>query len=125
MTVEDIIDRYCEAWNERDAERRAALLENAWSDDGVYCDPTAHVIGRAALVEHIGGVFDTFGSYRMWRSSGLDEHHGHVRFAWTMQTEGEDVIADGIDVVRLAPDGRIGSIIGFFGPVPEGGRAPS
>ena len=43
-----VVEAYGEAWNVPDQEIRRSLLERAWSDDGVYCDPTATVAGRDA-----------------------------------------------------------------------------
>ena len=118
MDAAESLDLYCAAWNEPDADKRRALLEKAWSDDGTYCDPTADVAGRQALVDHIGSVFEMFGHYRMQRTSGYDQHHDYVRFTWDMQTESGEPLVDGFDVARLAQDGRIDSILGFFGPFP-------
>ena len=118
MAAAEIVDLYCAAWDEPDAGRRRALLEQAWADDGVYVDPTAHVSGRDALVEHIGGTYEVFGSFSMRRTSGVDEHHDYVRFTWEMVTDAGDPIADGFDVARLAPDGRVQLVVGFFGPFP-------
>lgn len=41
------------------------------------------------------------------------------RFAWRMRLEDGEVLVEGFDVVRLAADNRLESIIGFFGPFPE------
>jgi hypothetical protein len=36
---------YAAAWDAHDEGERRALLERAWADDGVYCDPTARIVG--------------------------------------------------------------------------------
>ena len=48
--------QYFDAWNEADAAKRQALLEQCWSDDAVYVDPTVHLTGRKALADHIAKV---------------------------------------------------------------------
>src|SRR5689334_20533143 len=47
--VNEVVASYGAAWNETDESARRKLLEAAWADDGVYCDPTATVTGRDAL----------------------------------------------------------------------------
>ena len=50
------IDRYCAAWNEPDAGRRAEILAAVWSEGATYTDPTVHATGAAELLAHIGKV---------------------------------------------------------------------
>lgn len=54
------VRQYGAAWNESDEGRRRKLLEQVWSDDGTCRDPTADVVGRDGLVEHIGGFMQVF-----------------------------------------------------------------
>ena len=60
MDVNELIEIYMGVWGEPERERRLALLEQAWAEDGVYADPSAHVAGRTALADHIGGVLRRF-----------------------------------------------------------------
>ena len=53
--IDEIVSVYGAAWLEVDDAKRRRLLEIAWSEDGVYQDPTAEVSGRDALVQHIAG----------------------------------------------------------------------
>jgi hypothetical protein len=117
MSIEEIVAAYGAAWNEYDDVARAALLDRAWADDGLYCDPTASVDGRAALVAHIGGFHQAMPGHTIDLTSGVDVHHERFRFAWVMRKDGE-VLLEGIDFGELALDGRIRRIIGFFGPFP-------
>ena len=57
--LEELITVYCRAWSEPERVLREQLLNRVWADDGTYTDPTAHVVGRKELVEHIG----KFGSF--------------------------------------------------------------
>lgn len=47
---EQVLLAYVAAWNEADEEKRRALLEFSWAENGIYSDPTAQVSGREALV---------------------------------------------------------------------------
>lgn len=118
MGVRDVVSGYTAAWNEPDEASRRALLQEAWSDDGVYCDPTATVDGREALVAHIAGFQRQMPGARIDVASGVDEHDGWLRFAWTMLGADGATMIEGFDVGELAADGRLRRIVGFFGPFP-------
>ena len=51
-----IVTQYMAAWNEPDDAARRALLEQCWSDSGVYLDPNVSLAGRDALATKIGEV---------------------------------------------------------------------
>ena len=118
MEPADTIAVYGAAWNEPDDAARTALLERAWSDDGVYRDPLGLAEGRAALVAHIGGFHTMMPGHRIEQASGVDVHGVWFRFAWRMR-DGQSVVTEGVDFGQLAADGRIERITGFFGPLPE------
>jgi len=109
---------YMAAWNEREVAARHRLLEQCWSDDGVYVDPNVSLIGRQALGAHIATVQASRPGARLEFMSGIDMHHDVVRFLWRL------VRADGtcgdtsIDFGEVGPDGRLVKIIGFFGAPP-------
>lgn len=119
MGVNEVVTAYSAAWNETDEAARRKLLDHGWADDGVYCDPTATVNGRDALVAHIAGFHQQFPGAHIDQASGVDEHDGWLRFAWTMLGPDGATIMDGIDVGELGPDGRLRRIVGFFGPFPS------
>lgn len=118
MDATETVTAYGDSWNEPDESKRRALLEQAWADDGAYCDPTVDVQGRDALLDHIGGFRELFPGARIEKTSCVEVHHGWARFAWSMvDAEGATSI-EGFDVCEFAPDGRLQRIVGFFGPFP-------
>jgi hypothetical protein len=117
-TVPETVHAYGAAWNETDAERRRRLLELAWAEHGVYLDPTAHVEGRAALHAHIAGFHAQMPGARLSLTSGVDEHHGRIRFTWVMRGADGATVVEGVDFGDLDADGRLVRIVGFFGPPP-------
>ncbi len=119
--VQEMVETYAAAWNEPDPVARRALLERSWADDGTYTDPTAAVAGREALIAHIDAFQQQFPGVPIVLTSGVDEHHGWVRFGWRMPAADGTVIVEGLDCGELAPDGRLRRIVGFFGPLPSAG----
>ena len=121
MNVNEIVDAYGASWNEPDEGKRRALLEKSWADDAIYQDPTGRAEGRDALVAHIGGFHQMFAGSTIENTSGVDTHGSVLRFAWRMLDADGNVAIEGMDFGELAPDGRLASITGFFGPFPERG----
>jgi hypothetical protein len=118
MDATETVTAYGDSWNEPDEAKRRALLESAWADDATYCDPTASVDGRDALLTHIAGFREAFPGARIETASGVDVHHGWGRFAWSMVGADGAVAMEGFDVCQFADDGRLQRIVGFFGPFP-------
>ena len=114
--LEKVLLAYAAAWNEGDEAKRRSFLETSWADDGVYIDPTAEVVGREALVQHIGQTFERFAHSRIILTSGVDEHQGKIRFTWARISLNGGKATPGIDFGELGTDGRLGHITGFFGP---------
>jgi len=116
MDTTQLIDRYCAAWSDPDAQRRAALLQLVWAEGATYTDPTVHAAGCAELLAHIDRVQIRRPGGKVLRTSELDGHHGIVRFAWKAIDATGATLRDGIDLAFLSPDGtRIERILGFFG----------
>jgi hypothetical protein len=109
------------AWNEADENKRKALVEQCWADDGLYCDPVSEGRGRDALLQIIAGMHAQQAGARIDLTSGIDQHHNQVRFAWSFIGADGKTAVEGIDVGELAPDGKIVRIIGFWGAPPAKG----
>lgn len=116
---EEIVLAYVAAWSESNEEKRSSLLEKSWAENALYSDPTGQVVGREALVQHIGNIQQRRSGHRVLITSGVDEHHGQLRFTWArVNSEGQRV-AEGIDFGEVGSDGRLTRITGFFGsPLP-------
>ncbi len=113
----EVVGAYVEAWQELGDEARRARLDASWADDGEYLDPTAHTRGREALARHIAGVHEQLPGHQVDLASGVDEHHGRVRFAWRMTGPDGAEVLEGTDFGELGEDGRLRRIVGFFGPL--------
>jgi len=118
-TYVPVIDRYFAALNETDADRRRVLTEQAWTSDGGYFDPLQQAMGHDELVSVPVLAHEQFPGQRFVRTSGIDAHHGLVRFEWALVDEGGSASVTGLDVGIVADDGRLSRIAGFFGPAPD------
>ena len=49
----------------------------------------------------------------------VDEHHGLLRFAWSIAGP-DGPVMEGMEFGELAEDGRLRRIVGFFGPLSSG-----
>lgn len=126
LTPEEAVRAYIAAWNTRDDTARRDLLDRCWAEDGIYVDPLSEVHGREALATHIGRFLrEGYGrgpGCRIPISSGIDHHHGMVRFMWVLLDPDGVPVSRGTDFGELAPDGRLQRIAGFFGapaPIPD------
>jgi hypothetical protein len=116
MATKDIIDAYIAAWNETDEAKIKQHLEKCWADDGAYTDPVSDVKGRDGLLGAINGFHAQMPGAAIAVTTGIDEHHGRVRFGWKVTGAPQEIA--GIDVGVLAADGRLQSILGFWGENP-------
>lgn len=114
MNEIDGIGAYGEAWLEPDEQRRRALIERAWAQDAVYCDPLALVQGREALVRHIGETQAGLAGGRIAITAEADRHHDSAHFPWAAEDAAGTAVMTGFDVVQLDADGRITRLTGFF-----------
>lgn len=112
--TQDPIAAYAAAWTESDAARRAAHLDVAWADGGVYVDPLAWVVGRADLSAHIGETQATLDGGRIDVVTEPVRHHDSAFFRWTITDAEGATVLTGWDVVQLDADGRIARLTGFF-----------
>ena len=112
------VDLYLAAWNERDADRRAELIGRAWAEDGRLVDPPMAAEGAQEIAGMAAALHEQFPGHRFERASGIDAHHGFLRFAWNLVAPDGSVTLTGLDVGAVAEDGRLSRIVGFFGELP-------
>lgn len=118
MSIEAIIDRYCEAWSDPEPAARAAALAEVWANGARYTDPRADTYGAEALLAHIAGVLAQRPGARVVRTSAVQQHHGFARFGWRVIEADGNRLPEGLDIAVIGEDGRITQIVGFFGPLP-------
>jgi hypothetical protein len=115
-SASEIVALYSAAWHEPDEGARREMLERCWAQDGVYVDPTVVVRGREELVAHLGGFEERMPGCSIVVTTGVNEHHGRVRFGWHLLNPDGTLMIEGQDFGELDDDGRLRRIVGFFGP---------
>jgi hypothetical protein len=118
MGAKETVETYMGAWNEPDEAKRKQMIEDCWAESGTYTDPVADVTGREELSALITQVQVQIQGGSMVTTTGIDEHHNHVRFGWKLLAKDGATQMEGIDVGQLAPDGKLQSIVGFWGTNP-------
>jgi hypothetical protein len=73
--------------------------------------------GRAAIAEMAAGVQAAYPGTAFRRTTEIDGHHDQLRFGWELTGPNGPVVS-GVDIARLAPDGRLREVTGFFGELP-------
>ena len=116
--MQEIIERYLQAWNETDAVKRGALVAALWAADGSYTDPLADVHGPDAIAGLIGAAQQQFQGLVFTLGGPVDGHHNQARFTWHLGPDGGEPVVIGFDVVVLSSDERIASVHGFLDKVP-------
>lgn len=116
-SVTELVDAYCAIWCEPDAAVRQRQLTAMWAQNGTYSDPTADSLNRDQLLAHIEKVLARRPGGRVLRTSAVDHHHRWAMFAWHVELPDGATLTGSIDLLELDADGRIKTVVGFFGPL--------
>lgn len=117
-TIEDLAQRYIDAWNEGDPTVRRAAVEALFSDDASFVDPLAVADGTEAIDATIAAVQGQFPGFVFRLAGPVDAHHDQARFRWELGPVDEEALIVGFDVVVTDGAGRIRKVLGFFDKVP-------
>src|SRR3974390_1987522 len=119
-TINETVAGYIAAWNETEPARRRDIVARTWSDDGSYLDSHRNGKGHAAIDAMIAMVQERFPGYRFRLASGIEAHHGRLRFSWVAGgTENAPLYFAGTDFAVLASDGRLQAVTGLTHAVPS------
>lgn len=111
------LDLFGKAWNEPNAAKREALINEAWVEDGEFMDPTVQIKGRKNLLPIITDFITRYPGADVIQTSTIDQHHSVYRASWKIiLTNGEQLI-EGTDFGEFNKDGEITRVTSFFGPV--------
>ncbi len=107
-------DTYFAMWNEVDAAQIRAHLDQAVSEDFIFCDPLHWHVGRDALEDNVQQFRQQYPEATLHVTSGFDHHHNRYRYEWEILRRGRSMLI-GTDVATVAASGLIERIDGFFG----------
>jgi hypothetical protein len=114
----DLVDRYFAAWNETDAARRRALIQETWAEDASYVDPLLAGKGHEGIDAMIGAVHERFPKHTFRRSTDADGFGNYVRFSWDLIAPSGEAIVKGSDFGVVDAAGRFKSVTGFLDAAP-------
>ena len=117
-TLDQTALKYIQSWNERDAVRRRASIDDLFAESCTYTDPMAAVRGRDGVDGFIAAVQKQFAGVSFGLAGAVDAHHGVARFTWHATVPGvADPVAIGFDVM-VVEAGKITQIVGFLDKAP-------
>ncbi|WP_054570893.1 nuclear transport factor 2 family protein [Frankia sp. R43] len=114
-----IVDGLLAAWREPDQDERTRRLEGCVAGTVVFTNPATRVEGPAGISAHIAQVRDRLPGYLPVRTSGIDIHHDHARFEWSLRDSAGNVGLRGFDILKFDSAPAILAVTSFFGPIPR------
>jgi hypothetical protein len=126
--TQTLTERYVALWNEPDPDRRRQAIRELWTDGGAqvleppqelreaaaaigFRAPRLESRGYDELEERVTRAYEDFvgsGRFRFRGRANASRLDDIVKFGWEMvPADGGEVAAVGLDVLLLAPDGRI------------------
>jgi hypothetical protein len=116
--MENVVRRYLDVWNTRDAAARRKAVDAIFAESCSYTDPMAAVLGPAGVDGFIGAVQQQFAGVVFELGGKVDAHHDVARFTWHAVAKGaKEPLAIGFDVIVLDGD-RIKQVVGFLDKAP-------
>jgi hypothetical protein len=116
--IATIVHRYIDTWNETDAGRRRALIDEVFAPDASYIDPLVEAKGRDAIDQFVSAAQQQFAGLVFSLGGPIDAHHDQARFTWHLSAPGAaEPIAIGFDVA-VADSGRLRQVYGFIDKAP-------
>jgi uncharacterized protein YndB with AHSA1/START domain len=112
--VGQAIDRYFQAWAERDPAARMRLLEQCFTTQGVFRDAMGYVEGRDDLNEYIGMAQQFSPGITMQRDGAPSRSHEFVSQRWRMSGADGTPMMTGSNTIEFTGDGLIRSVTGFW-----------
>ena len=115
----EIVHRYLQIWNQRDAGARRNDVRAVFADACSYTDPLTAVTGHDGIDGFIAAMQQQFPGVRFALAGAVDAHHDVARFSWHALVDGRDEpLAIGFDVIAV-DGGRIQRVVGFLDKVPS------
>jgi hypothetical protein len=113
--LEATVDANLAAYGEPDADRRAALIAEAWASDGRLIDPPLDGQGHDGIDAMFVAVQGMFAGHSFRRTTAVDAHHDRARYGWELVAPDGTVALAGVDYAEVDGEGKLLTVTGFFG----------
>ena len=119
-----VLEAYERAWSESDEGKVRAWIQVCWTTSSTYVNPLTDMVhGVDGLVRLILDYPDIFPDVDVRSCGPTDIGEQHVRYPWRLSSTaririlGHDYghTMEGIDVIEFDGDGKIKSVVSFFG----------
>jgi hypothetical protein len=100
--MDEVIDTYFTASNEKHIEQRRQALERSVSTDVELVDPTGRWQGIAGVADRIGRYQTAAPGTEVVPGSGVAAHHNVVRHSWRIVDGEGHVLMEAIDVAETS-----------------------
>lgn len=114
-SLERLVDTHLAAYCDPDASRRIAAIRDVWSLQGELVDPPLAARGHQGISDQAAALMGQFPGHRFERTTAVDAHHTSARYGWRLVSPQGAPVLEGVDLLDLDVDGRIGRVVGFFG----------
>jgi uncharacterized protein YndB with AHSA1/START domain len=111
--VAALADRFFAAWNEADEAKRRDTLDAIVTDDVEFRDAWAAIAGRDELAAHIAAARMHMPGALIRRDERIAHCQGTAVAKWIWFAADGAIISRGINVITLAPDGKIAKVVGI------------
>ena len=118
-TTADAVERYLRFWNADPGDEQQRLATSVFREDVGYHAPIGVRVGVDELVQ-LGREFaEHLGDVAFRARTAPDVHHDRARLRWEI-LRGDDVFAEGTDVLLLDERGLVEPVTTFLDKAPEG-----
>lgn len=108
-----------QVFNERDADKRIAAIQQLFSAEPTMYEPEGVVTGQAAISDVAGALLEQFGPDFSFVAQGVAVgHHGTACLRWHAGPEEGPVVVKGADVAEVV-DGKIVRLWVLLDPPPQ------
>ena len=107
-----IYERYVEGWSAISEEQRERIAAEVIAGDARYSTPQHASGGRETVIEDMAAFQKSFPGGR-FDVGDVSAHHDVALLTWVLVQADGKVFARGHDQIRIAPDGKIASLITF------------
>jgi len=108
-----LLEKHFTIWSERDAEKRAALINEVYHPDVEIVDPHFVAHGQGELQQLITNLQAKFPDRRFTLRKGIEGHHHVGRLFWQFGTEQQPDLETGQDIF-VVENGQIRQLLVFI-----------